>query len=174
MSKPARPRLAIATLALALLSSSACASLPGASPGGSLGRSSSPAAATAVPGGPLVIVTTRGGECMDGPCGSVTIIDRDGTVRSDDPAAAPLGTVELATLTALDAAIKTTDFDTLRSVPFEGECPVNFDGQEFIYEFQAPGGLERISSCETAIDAAHPVFAAITAALADVDTAPSP
>ena len=127
------------------------------------------------PQGPLVTVTTRGGECIDGPCGSVIAIDRDGTVRSVEPAAeAPLGTVPAETLTALDAAIKTTDFAVLRAVPFDGECPVNFDGQEFIYEFGAPGGAERIASCETAIDPSHPVFAAVTAALVAVDVLPAP
>jgi hypothetical protein len=56
----------------------------------------------------------------------------------------------------------------VRAVPFTGECPVNFDGQEIIFEFDAPGGSERIASCETQIDAAHPVFAAVLAALESV------
>jgi hypothetical protein len=165
MSKPIRshaPRITLAFLAVAVLALvlAACGStvaslLPG-------------------PSGPLVTVTTRGGECMDGPCGSVVVVERDGTVRSDDPAAAPLGIVPAETLTALDAAIKTTDFEVVRAVPFEGECPVNFDGQESIYEFGAPGGVERVASCETAVDPAHPVFAALDAALIAVDVLPAP
>jgi hypothetical protein len=160
MSTPARSLVSIALVALLALALAAC--------------SSAVASLIPEPSGPLVTVTTRGGECIDGPCGSVVVIERDGTVRSDDPAAASLGTVPAETLTALDAAIKTTDFETLRAVPFEGECPVNFDGQEFIYEFGAPGGVERIASCETAIDDAHPVFAATTAALIAVDVLPAP
>ena len=66
-------------------------------------------------------------------------------------------------------AIKATDFDAIRARPFTGECPVAFDGQEFIYEFGAPTGVERIASCETEIDPDNPVFAATTAALAVVD-----
>jgi hypothetical protein len=160
MSTPARSLVSIALVAVLTLVLVAC--------------DSAVASLLPVPSGPLVTVTSRGGECMDGPCGSVVTIERDGTVRSDDPAAAPLGTVPAETLTALDAAIKTTDFATIRAVPFAGECPVNFDGQEFIYEFGAPGGVERIASCETAIDEDHPVFAALTAALVAVDVLPAP
>jgi hypothetical protein len=36
---------------------------------------------------PLVTVSTRGGECPDGPCGSSVVIERDGTVRVADGAA---------------------------------------------------------------------------------------
>lgn len=123
--------------------------------------------------GPLVTVTTRGGECLQGPCGSSTVIERDGRVHLTAPAAAELNTVPADILTALDAAIKTADFDAIRAVAFDGECPVNVDGQEFIYEFGAPGGLERVASCETRIDPAHPVFAALGAALVAVDVIPA-
>lgn len=124
--------------------------------------------------GPLVTVTTRGGECFDGPCGGTTVIDRDGTVRDAAEPPNELGTVPPEILAALDDAIKTTDFDVIRAVPFTGECPVNYDGQESIYEFHAPGGVERVASCETAIDTAHPVFAAVNAALVAVDVLPAP
>jgi hypothetical protein len=127
----------------------------------------SPAAvASLVPAaGPLVTYTTRGGECIDGPCGSTIVIQGDGSVHQTAPTAAHLGQVPADLVTALDAAIKTADFAAIRAVPFTGECPVNFDGQEQIYEFGAPGGVERIASCETEIDPADPVFAASTAAL---------
>jgi hypothetical protein len=77
-------------------------------------------------------------------------------------------------LAALDAAIKTTDFDLVRAVPFDGECPTAYDGQETIYEFGAPGGTQRVASCESRIDAAHPVFAATSAALVAVGLSPTP
>lgn len=160
MSKPARSVLIIALMACLAIALAACGSAV--------------ASLIPEPSGPLVTITSRGGECMDGPCGSVVVIERDGTIRSDDPAQAPLGIVPAETLTALDAAIKTTDFEVVRSVPFAGECPVNFDGQEFIYEFGTPGGVERVASCETAIDDAHPVFAAVTASLIAVDVLPAP
>ena len=123
--------------------------------------------------GPLVTVTSRGGECLQGPCGSSTVIERDGRVHLTAPAAAELGTVPADILRALDAAIKIADFDAIRAVAFDAECPVNVDGQEFIYEFGAPGGLERVASCETRIDPAHPVFAALNAALVAVDVIPA-
>lgn len=128
-----------------------------------------------VPGGsgPLVTVTTRGGHCLDGPCGSTITIERDGTVLEAAEPPNELGTVPPDVLAALDAAIKTTDFDIIRSVPFTGECPVNFDGQEWIYEFGAPGGVERVATCETEIDPAQPVFAAVNAALQAVGVIPA-
>ena len=108
-------------------------------------------------GGPLVTVMTRGGECPDGACGSATVIARDGQVHQIEPVPADLGEVPPAILTALDAAIKTADFDAIRAVAFTGECPVNFDGQEVVYEFAAPSGVERIASCETEVDPDHPL-----------------
>jgi hypothetical protein len=124
--------------------------------------------------GPLVAVTTRGGECVDGPCGSTTVIERDGRIHQTAPAAAELGTVPVEVLSALDAAVKATDFGVIRSRPFTGECPVAFDGQELIYEFGAPTGVERVASCGTEIDPDNPLFAATTAALAAAGAIPGP
>jgi hypothetical protein len=124
--------------------------------------------------GPLVTVTTHGGECMDGPCGSTIVIEREGRMHQTAPSAAELGTVPAEVLSTLNVAIKATDFGVIRSRPFTGECPVAFDGQEVIYEFGAPTGVERIASCETEIDADNPVFAATTAALAAASAIPNP
>ena len=118
--------------------------------------------------GPLVSITTRGGDCPEGACGSTTVIERDGRVHITEPDPFLIGTVPPDILAALDGAIKTTDFAAIRAVPFQGECPVNFDGQEQIYEFGAPSGVQRIASCESAIDPDHPVFAAIHAAMGSV------
>ena len=160
MATPVRPLLTIAAMALLAVALTAC--------------TSAVASVAPQPGGPLVTVTTRGGECMDGPCGSVVVIERDGTVRQGQEGRESLGTVPGETLSALDAAINTTDFAVIRAIPFQGECPVNFDGQEVIYEFGAPSGTERVASCETAIDEAHPVFAGVTAALSAVEVIPAP
>jgi hypothetical protein len=115
---------------------------------------------------PLVTVTTRGGECPEGACGSTQVIERDGRLRQTAPEDLVVGQVTPEALTALDTAIKTADFAAIRSRPFTGECPVNFDGQETIYEFGAPGGVERIASCETEIDPNHALFKAVDLALA--------
>jgi hypothetical protein len=118
------------------------------------------------PDGPLVVVSTRGGECPEGMCTSRTVIERDGRVHRTEPDAMDVGRIPADTARALDAAIRSTDFELLRSRPFTGECPVNFDGQELIYEFSAPNGVERLASCEVEIDPAHPLFSAVEAALA--------
>jgi hypothetical protein len=152
MTKPFRTPIAMLVLLAGLLA--ACQSIPAVA-------SLAPVAA-----GPLVTVTVRGGECPEGACGGTTVIERDGRVHQTEPAAAELGDLPDNVLTALDAAVKTTDFDVIRARPFTGECPVAFDGQEFIYEFGAPGGSERIATCETEIDPNHPLFAAVSAALA--------
>jgi hypothetical protein len=116
--------------------------------------------------GPLVTVTTRGGECVNGPCRSIIEIARNGTVTEVLPRSMDIGTVPADVMAALDAAIVAADFDAIRAQPFTGECPVNFDGQEIIYEFGAPARVERIATCETEIDPDHPLFVATTAALA--------
>jgi hypothetical protein len=128
-----------------------------------------PAVASLAPdAGPLVVVTIHGGECPEGACGATTVIERNGRVHQTAPVAAELGALDPNVLTALDAAVKTTDFHAIRARPFTGECPVAFDGQEFIYEFGAPGGTERIATCETEVDPDDPLFVAISAALAAV------
>lgn len=123
--------------------------------------------------GPLVTVTTRGGECVDGPCGSTIVIERNGRIHQTAPAVAELGMVPADVLSALDVSVKAADFGAIRSRPFTGECPVAFDGQEIVYEFGAPTGVERVASCETEIDPDQPVFAAVTAALRAVETNPA-
>jgi len=116
--------------------------------------------------GPLVSVTVRGGECPEGACGGTTVIERDGRVHQTAPGPVEIGRLPDNLLTALDAAVKTTEFDVIRARPFTGECPVNFDGQEFIYEFGAPSGTQRIATCETQIDENHPLFVAMDAVMA--------
>ncbi len=128
-----------------------------------------PVVSSIVPGSaPLVSVTVRGGECPEGPCGSTTVIERDGRVHQTAPLAAEMGALSGDLLTALETAVQTTDFDVVRARPFTGECPVNFDGQETIYEFGAPGGTQRIATCETDVDPNHPLFKAVTAAIFSV------
>ena len=122
--------------------------------------------------GPLVTVMTRGGECKDGPCGSLVAISNDGHVRQVKPEAIEVGTLNADTLTALQSAIATTDFEAIQAVPFTGECPTNFDGQEVIWEFAAPSGPVRIASCEVQVDPTAPVFVGVSEALASVGATP--
>ena len=120
---------------------------------------------TPVSAGPLVTVQTRGGMCPGGPCGTTLVLERDGRVHLAAKPPNDLGIVPPATLAALDAAIRTTDFVALKSHPFIGQCPTDFDGQETVYEFGAPGGIETIATCEVAVDFGSPLFVAVAAAL---------
>ena len=123
--------------------------------------------------GPLVSVTVRGGECPEGPCGSTTVIERDGRVHQTAPVTAEMGALTGDLFRALETAVQTTDFAAIRARPFTGECPVNFDGQETIFEFGAPGGTERIATCESDVDPNHPLFLAVNAALLSVVAEPN-
>jgi hypothetical protein len=122
--------------------------------------------------GPLVTVTAHGGECPEGMCESVVAIERDGRVHRVKPSKEDIGVVPANELAGLDTVVRTTDFDAIRARPFTGTCPMAYDGQEIVYEFGAPGGIERVASCETEIDPDAPAFAAVTAALQAVGAAP--
>lgn len=115
--------------------------------------------------GPLVTVELRGGECVQGPCGTTVVLDRDGSVHSAAKPPNLLGTVPIEQVAAIDAAIRQTDFAALRGHPFTGQCPTAFDGQEIVYEFSAPSGPQRLASCEVEIDDGLPLFVAVSTAL---------
>jgi hypothetical protein len=115
--------------------------------------------------GPLVTVSTRGGMCVDGPCGQTVILERDGSVHAAAKPPNELGHVPAQAMATLTAAVAATDFAAIKSHPFTGECPVNFDGQELIFEFSVGGTTQRIASCEVDIDWGHPLFVAVGVAL---------
>jgi hypothetical protein len=117
--------------------------------------------------GPLLTVTTRGGMCPDGACGGSVVLERDGKVHAGAKAPNEVGQVPAASMAALTAALNQTDFAALRAKPFTGECPVNFDGQELIFEFVVGSTTQRIASCEVEIDWGHPLFVALGVALGE-------
>jgi hypothetical protein len=134
-------------------------------PGASLGACAS-ASTLVIPGtDPLVTVEMRGGLCPAGACDSTVFLDRDGRARSAAKPPNDLGVASAASMSALVAAITTTDFASMRSKPFTGECPVAFDGQELVFTFATPGGSQQLASCEVAIDWGSPLFVAVAAAL---------
>ena len=135
---------------------------------------SSPTSPPALPAGALVTVETRGGMCVDGPCGSTIVIERDGRVHQAAKPPNDLGLVPPSPLAAIDAAIQATDFAELRSHPFTGQCPTAYDGQELVFEFGAPGGVERIATCEVDVDLGLPLFVAVSAALDPITGLPAP
>jgi hypothetical protein len=119
-----------------------------------------------IPGtGPLVTVQMRGGMCPEEMCDNSVVLERDGRVHSAAKPPNELGRVPAEAMAALTAAIGATDFAEIRSHPFTGECPVNFDGQEMIFEFAVGASTQRIASCEVDIDWGHPLFVAVGVAL---------
>jgi hypothetical protein len=93
------------------------------------------------------------------------VLERDGRVHAGAKPPNDLGIVPPAHLAALDNAIRATDFAALKGHPFTGDCPTAVDGQEVLFEFGAPRGVQRIASCEVEIDWGQPLFVATSTAL---------
>lgn len=117
--------------------------------------------------GPLVTVQMRGGMCPEDMCDNTIVLERDGRVHSAAKPPNELGRVPANAIAALIAAIQTADYTALKSRPFTGECPTAFDGQEMVFEFGAPGGIQRMASCEVDIDWGQPLFVAVGATLGE-------
>lgn len=158
-------------IAVTTLVMSACAwqeSPPPSPPPSSTPALEQPATPSTEPASALVTIETRGGECPNGPCGSIVAIEADGRVHQFQPTDLVIGQVPPETLEALRIEIDQTDFQVMESRPFTDLCPTAYDGQETIYVFTVGLGtaFERIASCEVAIDPGAPLFVAVNAALA--------
>ena len=159
----ARLRARLIRLALLLSAMAAVAALAGCNAASNL----------AVPGsGPLLTVRLEGGMCMDGPCDSSVVLERDGRVHDGDAPPNELGRVSGEAYTALDAAIRSTNFGAIRARPFTGECPTAFDGQKQVFEFSVGTTTERLDSCESELDWSSPLFITMVAALGEWIQAP--
>ena len=117
--------------------------------------------------GPLLTAQMRGGMCPEGMCDNTVVLERDGKVHSATKPPNSLGLVAPGAIDALNAAITAADWAALKSKPFTGECPVNFDGQELIFEFSTLSGTQRLASCEVEIDWGHPLFVAVASSLGE-------
>lgn len=107
----------------------------------------------------VATVETSGGLCMAGMCGSLMTIYDNAVVSlkfGDSPRA--FTTVSTALIEQLQLAMAEADFEAVRAVPFTDTCPIAYDGSKFVYTFYTETKLEVIDSCETQIDAAHPLF----------------
>ncbi len=116
----------------------------------------------------LLTLGYRGGHCRAGPCDRTLAIDREGVVSVVVPEPEELGTLAPDLFNEVREQLSLTDFESLGSQPFTGECPVNFDGQELIYTFHGATGEIRLASCEVELDPAHPLLMAIENAFASV------
>jgi hypothetical protein len=160
------PKVSALVTVLGLLLT-ACGSAPASPPATPpVARSSTAAPApTAVPVGPsavgddvLLVYETRGGLCPSGPCGLRIVVHRDGRVERSDHRAEPLDPVSAARLTA---ALEAADWEAILAVPFVGECPVSYDGQEVVYTIPGDGGPMVVASCTSSVDPAMEPFATI-------------
>ena len=165
LALPLRVRLRARQVRLVLLFSAIA--------GGTLLAGCNAASNLAVPGsGPLLTVRLEGGLCMDGPCDSAVVLERDGRVHDGATPPNHLGQVSGEAYTALDAAIRATNFADMRAKPFTGECPIAFDGQKQVFEFSVGTSTERLDSCESELDWSSPLFITMVAALGEWIQAP--
>ena len=119
-----------------------------------------------VASGPLVSIDAHGGHCIEGECRTVTTIDRSGKVEVEGSGEPLTRTVDPGLASALAAAVDAADYARITAVPFTGECPTAYDGQERTYTFHPAGrGPVTFSSCEVAIDPADPLFRTLDAVL---------
>ena len=70
-------------------------------------------------------------------------------------------------LAALDAAIKVTDFAVLKSRPFTRRVPDRRSTARNSSSSSAPGGTQRIATCEVDVDYGSPLFIAVGGAIAE-------
>lgn len=161
------------SLASCAAGSPVLSNLPSASTGPAASPVASPTA-TPDPTGVLLTVSTRGGHCVDGPCGTTVVIDRDGRVHFAAKPPNELGVLSPELMATLEEAIRTTDYTELFSHPFTGECPTAYDGQEIVFEIAAPTGIQRIASCQVEVDYDAALFAAVLEAVGEFVPFPAP
>jgi hypothetical protein len=112
--------------------------------------------------GPLVSIDAHGGHCLEGACGAVTTILRNGRLTIEGSGDPVTDAVDPSRLATLAAAVDSADYARITAVPFEGLCPTAVDGMELTYTFHPAGRAPvTFSSCEVAIDPAHPLFRAL-------------
>lgn len=128
-------------------------------PSASASPTAVPTSGANLPDGVLMEVELRGGECPEGPCGSLVTLTSAGQISRDGGTAA---TVPQPLLSSLVDVIRGTDFAVVLSRPFTGECPTAVDGQETIYRIASPGGVVEIASCTVAVNPEAPLFSAIS------------
>ena len=108
--------------------------------------------------GLLVTYFAHGGHCRTGTCEFTAEMFADGRVNRSDGMEQVVDPMSLGLLTR---GIEEADWDAIRAVPFTGECPVNFDGQESVYTFHVEPEPILIESCTTEVDTTQEPFQTI-------------
>jgi hypothetical protein len=104
---------------------------------------------------PLVTYEASGGECPQGECGFRAEIFRDGRVTRTD---GMIQTVDDMSIQRLITVVETADYASILAVPFTGECPRNYDGQEQTYTFHVADPPVVVASCTTLVEPAAEPF----------------
>lgn len=117
----------------------------------------------------LLEVYIHGGDCPNAACTYTTTIYTDGSYVMLEGASGQRrdGVLDATDLAALVQQINQANFPLIRSRPFTDECPLFYDGQEYIYTFYTTAGVEVIASCEYLVD--QPVFQAVNGLLAKLN-----
>lgn len=117
-------------------------------------------------------VFSHGGLCPDGECTLLVAVTDAGAFSSAPRfGEAVVGTIDPELVQRLNTAAAAADFDAIRAVPFEGTCPLAFDGMEDVYTFHVDGVEEKVASCESAIDETADLWQGVAAVVAAVQQA---
>jgi len=115
----------------------------------------------------LLTIETRGGLCPSGPCDAKIEIDKGGSYSyKNDNGKKSDGTFSTDNMDNLEEAIKNTDFAAIKSKKFTGQCPTDYDGQEFTYTFYSVKQV--IPTCTYEVDNNSPLFKIINTLLSKI------
>jgi len=116
----------------------------------------------APPGDPIVQVELRGGLCPEGACQVRLALAADGTISRSDGTSHRL---DAGTMGRVAAAIGSADWDAILATPFEGTCPVAFDGSEAVWTVRTSRGVVTVASCTTLVDSTQEPWQTLERAL---------
>jgi hypothetical protein len=109
-------------------------------------------------------VRKQGGLCVNAGCFSQVTISFIGKSLlgqyeyTDSSGKKATGRIQPAQMSKLTRLIGNTNFAQIKSRPFQGTCPIAFDGPETIYFFRKAQGVEELPECKFEIDRNAPLF----------------
>ncbi len=108
----------------------------------------------------LLTVTLTGGACLPRLCDRTLVIQRNGNYQYFiGEGIKATGQLRRRELLELKRLIKQANFESIKSQPFKGTCPIAYDGSKTIYRFFPKGQpAEVIDDCEIAVDVQQPLF----------------
>jgi hypothetical protein len=113
--------------------------------------------------GPLVAVTSRGGDCQGVPCDRTVTLMADGTLRLAAKEPNEVGRVPLTQVDRIRGLIAAADFPAMLARPYTSECPTAYDGVETVVTFWSGDVQHVLAGCTVAIDWGDPLLSAVSA-----------